>query len=76
MQINPEALMAIRTLAGFSQTQLAAMCGLSQSYISELEKGATKKSPSPEVVHKIADMLGVPVGAIYSAYVPPVDGAA
>jgi transcriptional regulator with XRE-family HTH domain len=74
MQINPEALAAIRTLAGFSQTRLAEMCGLSQSYISELEKGV--KTPSPEVVQTIAKMLGVPIGALYSGHVPTVLGAA
>lgn len=62
MDINPAALTAIRELSGLSQAELARRANISQGYISEIEKGA--KRPSPSMVLRIAETLGVPVAAL------------
>jgi len=40
-----------------SQARLAEICNSSQAYIAEIEVG--KKFPSPEMIEKIASVLGV-----------------
>lgn len=65
MQLNTEALKAIRTTGGDSQRSLAERAGISEYAFSQIERG--KSQPRPATVKKIADALGVPVGAIAQA---------
>lgn len=46
-----------RTLAGFSQEELAARSGLHRTYISFLERGI--KSPTVEALSRLGDALDV-----------------
>lgn len=46
-----------RTLAGFSQEELAARSGLHRTYISFLERGV--KSPTVDVLARLGQALGV-----------------
>ena len=64
MLLNREALFTIRVLSGFSQAELARRSGVSQGHISELEKDGGTKNASPATIKKLAEALGVPVGAL------------
>lgn len=70
MDINPVALAAIRQLAGHSQASLSRESSVSQGHISDLESG-TKKNASPATIKKLAEALGVPMGAIAAVRVSP-----
>jgi transcriptional regulator with XRE-family HTH domain len=65
MQLNTEALKAIRTTGGDSQRSLAERAGISEYALSQIERG--KSQPRPATVKKLAAALGVPVGAIAQA---------
>lgn len=59
-QINiGEYIKKIRLEKGFTSRKLAKGSGVSQPYISQLETGKNT-NPSPEILKKIADALGVP----------------
>jgi transcriptional regulator with XRE-family HTH domain len=47
----------LRKEAGLTQEQLAERCGLSQQYLSGLEKG--KRNPTIVTLYEIATALGV-----------------
>jgi len=47
----------IRKARGFTQEQLADLSGLSQQYLSDLERG--KRNPTVVTVYEIAQALGV-----------------
>ena len=47
----------LREAKGITQTELAAMCGITQTMISKIEVGESNGSVT--VVKKIADVLGV-----------------
>ena len=49
----------IRKQKGLSQQELAALSGISQTYLSQLEKGE-RTSPTIEVMNKISDALSLP----------------
>ncbi len=53
-------LKLLRCKKRLTQTELAQQCGLSQSYINELENGK-KLNPSFKVLMKIAYVLGVDI---------------
>lgn len=62
MQINPQALVAVRERTGLKQSQLADMARVSKGYLSKLESG---KSPgTPDVIARVAAALEVPLAAI------------
>jgi transcriptional regulator with XRE-family HTH domain len=63
MQVNREALIAIRNAGGDSQKSLAERAGVTAQTIWLIETGRSV-SPRASVVRKIADALSVPVGAI------------
>ena len=48
-----------RLMLGYAQDELAMEVGVSQQYISLLEKGA--KTPSVQVVKDLAEILGIAV---------------
>ncbi len=52
-------LKEIRELKGLSTRQLAEISGVSQTYISHLETGRKENTPSPDILAKLADPLGV-----------------
>ena len=62
MDINPEALKALRERTGISATALAAAVGIGKSHMSNIEAG--RRTPSPAVAKAIAAELRVPVSAI------------
>lgn len=64
MKLNPAAFRTIRELAGFSQAELSRRAGVSQGHISQIEAG--HKQPRPSTVRRLADALGVPLGALLS----------
>jgi transcriptional regulator with XRE-family HTH domain len=65
MQLNTEALKALRTQGGDSQRTLAARAGISEYALNLIELGKSK--PRNSTIKKLADALGVPVGAIAAA---------
>lgn len=62
MQLNTEALKALRTTGGDSQKSLAERAGISEYALNQIELGRSK--PRDSTIKKIADALSVPVGAI------------
>ena len=62
--INGAALAAMRTLAGYSQAELARQSGVSQGHISEIESG--DKKASPKTIKALAEALRVPMPALLS----------
>ncbi|WP_373370671.1 helix-turn-helix domain-containing protein [Brachybacterium paraconglomeratum] len=60
--INPAALRSIRELAGVRSGDLARAAGISPPFLSNIEAG--RKTPSPTVLHALAQRLGVPIDAI------------
>ena len=66
MALRPETLAALRIALGYSQSALARKSGVSQSHISDIEKGST--TAAPEIIHKLARALGVTVGALVTLY--------
>lgn len=55
----------IRTRLGMKQKDLVEATGLSNPYLSALETGNVKKSPSVDALNKIANALGVRVGELF-----------
>jgi transcriptional regulator with XRE-family HTH domain len=51
-----------RLAAGLSQHRLAALTGISMSYVSLIERG--RHRPAPEIVARLADALGIEVAAL------------
>ena len=57
------ALRLLRTYHQLSQVELAKRLGISNSYLSEIEKGGVKE-PSLELLGKYADIFKMPVSSI------------
>jgi len=57
-----QALRLIRTYHDFSQTELCAELGVSNSYLSEIESG--KKQPSLDILRKYSEMFDIPLSSI------------
>ena len=53
------AIKDLRKQKGFKQTDFAARCGLSQSYLSSIEKG--RKEPTLNILKQIANALSLPM---------------
>lgn len=53
------AIKELRQQKGFKQTDFAVKCGLSQSYLSSIEKG--RKEPSLSILKQIANALVIPM---------------
>lgn len=62
MQLNIEALKALRETSGDSQKSLAVRAGISEYALNLIEVGKSK--PRNSTIKKLADALGVSVGAI------------
>ena len=57
---------AQRRLANISQRQLAKASGMSDSYLSQIERGQYK--PSAEVLHGIAGALHIPPAVLFAQF--------
>lgn len=62
MQLNTEALKALRESRGDTQVSLASRAGISETALNQIEQGKAK--PRPKTIQKLADALGVSVAAI------------
>ena len=62
MHLNRHALRVIRERSGLSITALAALAGVSQPHLSNVESG--RRQASPAVVRRLAIALAVPVVAL------------
>jgi transcriptional regulator with XRE-family HTH domain len=56
-QILSMNLKLARTRLGFSQMRLAEQCGISTSFMGEIE--LAKKFPSPKTLEKLCEVLGM-----------------
>ncbi|MFC3788687.1 helix-turn-helix transcriptional regulator [Paenibacillus sp. GCM10012307] len=65
-----EYLRAIRKASGLSMAVLAEQSGVSQPYISQIERG--ERGPSPEILKKLASALGTNYSELMlkAGYVP------
>lgn len=52
------AIKDLRQQKGFKQNDFALKCGLSQSYLSSIEKG--RKEPTLSILKQIANTLSIP----------------
>jgi len=52
-----------RKLKGFSQGELATEVGVSQTYMSQIERN--KKEPAISLLNKIAEAIGIPVPVLF-----------
>jgi transcriptional regulator with XRE-family HTH domain len=59
-------LLSQRKLANISQRQLARMSGVSDSYLSQVERG--KYRPSAEVLQSLAHAFGLPSSQMYAQF--------
>lgn len=57
-----QALRLIRAYHDFSQTELCAELGVSNSYLSEIESG--KKQPSLDILKKYSEKFDIPLSSI------------
>lgn len=62
---NGMAIRTIRQIRGISRDDLAQQCGVSYPYFANIEN--EHKDGTPELIHKIALALDVPVAAILRA---------
>lgn len=60
--VSPEALIAIRNLAGFSQTALAAAAGIDRTQLYRIERGQAQ--PHDYTLTRLALALKVPASAL------------
>jgi DNA-binding XRE family transcriptional regulator len=65
MKLNVKALKALRETSGDTQMSLAQRAGISEVAYWRIENGISE--PRPRTAVKLAEALGVPVGAIYTA---------
>lgn len=71
-----KAIQTVRKRKKISQGDAAQAAGITSSYLSLLEKGK-KDNPSTELLERIAQAIGVPLGVIYFLTVSsgdPVNG--
>jgi transcriptional regulator with XRE-family HTH domain len=59
-----QQLRTLRKRRGLTLQQLADLTDLSRTYISQIETGTA--NPSVATLKKVADVLGVPMGALFS----------
>lgn len=61
-----EFIRAQRQLAKLSQRQLGRMSGVSDSYLSQMERGLYR--PSPEIMKSLARVFGLPPSVLYAQF--------
>ena len=62
-----------RQVRGLSSLATARGAGISSAYLSKLENDAVRR-PSPEVLHKLGEVLGVPYAELLTLVGHPVPG--
>lgn len=65
LQINGSAVKALREAHGWRSSKFATACEISHGYLSNIESGR-RSVVGPDVLRRIADVLGVPLAAITS----------
>lgn len=73
-RLNGSTLRAIRELSGVRHGQLANRAELNPGYLTKLENGS--RQPSPEVLRRLADALGVALEVISYPTAIPAEVAA
>ena len=68
-----EALRLIRVFHDMKQNELAKLLGVSQSHLSDIERG--EKTPSNELVTRYAQQFDLPVSSIWFFDEKLIDGA-
>lgn len=68
MRIQPEALRALRLAMGWSTTRFAVAVGIKHPHLSNIEAG--RRQASPELIERMAKVLGVPKAALVSDFRP------
>lgn len=68
MKVNGASLRVIRTRSGWSVSSLAEKVGCKPSHISNIEAG--RRQASPELVHRLAKVLDVPLQSLISDWTP------
>ena len=58
-----------RRRLGYSQDKLAELTGISSQYLATIE--TCRKFPTPEVLDKISDALGIGIPELFAASPPP-----
>lgn len=64
MEIDGEALRAIREKDGHSVKSFATTVGISLKYLSDIELGRRKLTRNPALIKRMAEALNVPVSTI------------
>ena len=67
LETNRPALIAFRIKSGYSQREFAKQLGVAHTTIMRIEKG--ERNASPKLGKKIADLLGIPMEAIFFIHV-------
>jgi transcriptional regulator with XRE-family HTH domain len=62
VKLNIAAMKAIRDLNGLNSTDLAALVGVTQGHLSNIEAG--RRRCPPRLIVRIAGALSVPIAAI------------
>jgi transcriptional regulator with XRE-family HTH domain len=62
-----------REVRGLSSVETARRANISSAYLSKLENDAVKR-PSPEVLHRLGEVLGVPYAELMALVGHPVPG--
>jgi transcriptional regulator with XRE-family HTH domain len=63
-----------REVRGLTSVETARGAEISSAYLSKLENDAVKR-PSPEVLHRLSEVLGVPYAELMALVGHPVPGA-
>ncbi len=63
---NGAAIRALREAHGWQAKKFAAAVGISRGYLCNVE--ARRRQVSPEVLRKMADVLGVPLAALNGGF--------
>lgn len=63
-----------REVRGRSSIETARSAGISPAYLSKLENDAVRR-PSPDVLHRLSEVLGVPYAELMALVGYPVPGA-
>lgn len=67
MQVLGDVIRRGREQRGWNQRDLAGRLGWDNSRLSRIERGAMKELPTPEDMHALADVLGVPEARLLEA---------
>jgi transcriptional regulator with XRE-family HTH domain len=75
VKFNPDALKEARLRAGLTKPSLAKIAGLSVDTVYRVEGGRTK-SPSSDIVQRLAKATGVEWSSFFAPALPPTESEA